>query len=147
MDKYSAYGIPFGLPGGDTNSDGDDDSADATQIQTWIDTSTYDVRGDVDLDGDVDSTDKTLAQGAPITGNTLAWSVLDDDAFRNRRGIAGYEHALCTSLLIVRTRVLNASLGRWARRDPLGYVDGPSLYEYVRSAPLKRVDPLGHFRL
>src|ERR1041384_4147843 len=39
---------------------------DATQIQTWINGSQYDVRGDLDLDGDVDTTDKTTAQG--VTG-------------------------------------------------------------------------------
>ncbi|MBL1217204.1 MAG: hypothetical protein D8M59_06870 [Planctomycetes bacterium] len=50
--KYSPYGIPFGLPGADTDSDGDCDATDITQIQTWIDAGggTYDVRGDVDLD-------------------------------------------------------------------------------------------------
>src|SRR6185295_14638170 len=85
MDKYSAYGIPVGLPGGDTNSDGDNDSADATQIQTWINGSTYDVRGDVDLDGDVDSTDKGLAQNAPVFGNSLGWGHLGSDDFRNRQ--------------------------------------------------------------
>lgn len=35
------------------------------------------------------------------------------------------------------------TLGRWIQTDPKGYVDGLSLYEYVRSNPLKFVDPLG----
>ena len=34
-------------------------------------------------------------------------------------------------------------LGRWARRDPLGYVDGMSLYEYVASKPTRASDPYG----
>lgn len=34
-------------------------------------------------------------------------------------------------------------LGRFIQRDPLGYVDGGSLYEYVRSGPVGAVDPPG----
>jgi len=33
--------------------------------------------------------------------------------------------------------------GRWIQRDPEGYVDGMSLYEYVQSGPITKVDPLG----
>jgi len=29
------------------------------------------------------------------------------------------------------------------QRDPLGYSEGPSLYEYVHSSPLNRIDPSG----
>ena len=56
--KYSAYGVPFGMPSGDADSDGDFDSADQTAIQGLIDTSSYEVRADQDLDGDVDTGDK-----------------------------------------------------------------------------------------
>jgi RHS repeat-associated protein len=34
-------------------------------------------------------------------------------------------------------------LGRWGQRDPLEYVDGVNLYEYVQSQPLINIDPLG----
>lgn len=37
------------------------------------------------------------------------------------------------NMAIVRNRVLLMDLGRWSRRDPLGYVDGMSMYEYVRN--------------
>ena len=43
--RYSSYGLPFGLPMGDSDSDGDLDSTDTNQIQSWIDASAYDVRG------------------------------------------------------------------------------------------------------
>jgi hypothetical protein len=33
--------------------------------------------------------------------------------------------------------------GRWLQRDPAGYVDGTSLYQYVGSAPLVVTDPEG----
>lgn len=35
------------------------------------------------------------------------------------------------------------TLGRFIQRDPLQYVDGGSLYEYVRSGPMAAVDPYG----
>lgn len=35
------------------------------------------------------------------------------------------------------------STGRWLQRDPLGYVDGMNLYEYVESNPVKNFDSNG----
>jgi uncharacterized protein RhaS with RHS repeats len=43
-------------------------------------------------------------------------------------------------------RTYSPQLGRWLQRDPLGYVDGMNLYEYVRSGPLTWIDPLGRAR-
>ena len=139
--KYSSYGAPIGLPGADTDSDGDCDSTDITQIQSWIDASSYDVRGDVDLDGDVDSTDKTIAQNN-LEGTTLGWGRLG--ALGNQIGFAGQLHdeagaGACHS----RSRTLLSYAGRWATRDPVEYYDSLSLYEYVRSMPLVHVDPTG----
>ena len=68
--RYSSYGVPFGLPKGDTDSDGDLDSTDNLQISVWDLISHYDVRGDLDLDGDVDSTDHTNASGKVGTVTT-----------------------------------------------------------------------------
>jgi RHS repeat-associated protein len=140
--RYSAYGVPFGLRAGDVDSDGDVDSADTNQIQTWIDASAYDVRGDLDLDGDVDTTDKSTANN---NLGKFGWGVLSDVG--NRKGDAGYEldDALADAyrLYHVRRRVLNADLGRWTRRDPLGYAVGPNLYAYVSANPLVGVDPCG----
>ena len=57
--KYSSYGVPFGLPKGDQDSDGDLDSTDVTAIQGWG--GGWDARADLNLDGTIDSTDGTLA--------------------------------------------------------------------------------------
>ena len=140
--KYSPYGVAFGLPGCDTDSDGECDAADITQIDAWIAAPSYDIRGDVDLDGDVDTTDKTIAQ-TYYQGTTSGWGVLS--AQGNRKGYAGYEHDenIGEFLIHVRNRVLHTTLGRWTRRDPLGYVDGLSLYEYVGSTPILETDSSG----
>ena len=118
--KYSAYGIPFGLPGGDTDSDGDCDATDITQIQTWIDAPAYDVRGDINLDGSVNATDKSLAI-SNYQGTTSGWKVLSAASVANRIGYAGYQKDINLDISHVRNRILEPHLGRWTRRDPLGY--------------------------
>ncbi|MEM8784145.1 MAG: RHS repeat-associated core domain-containing protein, partial [Planctomycetota bacterium] len=42
-----------------------------------------------------------------------------------------------------RNRTLHPRLGRFLQRDPLGYVDGMSVYEYVLSKPTSFSDPFG----
>ena len=149
--KYSAYGVPFGLPAGDTDSDGDYDTDDKTRITSG----TYDVRKDVNLDGVADADDITQANAVTGGNHALGRGVLSaggpGGAVGNRRGYAGYEYApelegtgaAGRHLYHVRFRVYDADVGRWTRRDPLGYVDGMGLYEYVRSIPVNNVDPFG----
>jgi len=40
-------------------------------------------------------------------------------------------------------RTYSPVLGRWLQRDPLGYVDGLNLYQYVHSNPVRYIDPYG----
>ncbi len=140
--KYSSYGIPFGLPGGDTDSDGDCDSTDITQIQTWIDAPAYDVRGDINLDGSVNATDKSLAI-SNYQGTTSGWNVLSAAVVANLIGYAGYQKDINLDISHVRNRVLDPHLGRWTRRDPLGYVDGINLYNYGTVSPVLLSDFMG----
>ncbi len=42
-------------------------------------------------------------------------------------------------------RHYDPSLGRYTQPDPLGFVDGPSVYAYAGNNPLTRVDPDGRF--
>jgi RHS repeat-associated protein len=42
-------------------------------------------------------------------------------------------------------RHYDPSIGRYTQPDPLGFVDGPSVYGYAKGAPLILVDPEGHF--
>jgi hypothetical protein len=87
--KHSAYGVPFNLPMGDTDCDGDCDTTDVNQINTWIGTA-YNVLGDTDLDGDVDLADKNAANAAKITTGR---GVLSYPGVKNRLGYAGYQYA------------------------------------------------------
>ena len=141
---YSAYGIQFGLPGGDSNSDGKTNASDLTQVQTWINTSHYDVRGDIDLDGDVDAADKSTIN-LNFTGITLGRGSLSAGGVANRRGYAGYQ--LDTSgqpRYRARNRLLLADLGRWHQRDGTGMIDGPNLYGYVAGHAIISRDPTGN---
>jgi len=56
---------------------------------------------------------------------------------------AGYQYDAESGMHHVRHRNHHPALGRWIQRDPLEYVDGQSVYEYVRSYPTFALDPLG----
>jgi RHS repeat-associated protein len=58
-------------------------------------------------------------------------------------GHQGLYHDTATGLVYNRARMLNPTLGRFMQRDPLGYVDGMSVYQYVGSNPLSRRDSMG----
>ena len=58
-------------------------------------------------------------------------------------GHQGLMHDKEFGLIYNRARYLHPVLGRFLQRDPLGYVDGMSMYEYVRSGPVGRLDPTG----
>jgi RHS repeat-associated protein len=139
---YSAYGVPLGMPGGDANSDGDCDTGDVAQIQTWISTPIYDVRGDLDLDGDVDTSDKSIASGSPFAGVTAGYSVISSVA-GNSRAYTGIELLKNLAILGGRYRSYLTKAGRWLSRDSIEYADGPSLYQYVLGRPVRHYDPMG----
>lgn len=42
-----------------------------------------------------------------------------------------------------RNRFLLTNLGRWGQQDPIRYIDGANLYEYVASQPISFVDSIG----
>ncbi len=100
---------------------------------------------------DVQAFVNALADDADNTGRGVL------SRTHSRRGYAGYEYDpglwYASSLISgtvpprsmwhVRNRVLDSETGRWTRRDPLGYVDGMGLYEYVAGMPLLSNDPSG----
>ncbi|MBX3384903.1 MAG: hypothetical protein KF864_15505 [Phycisphaeraceae bacterium] len=143
--RYSAYGVPTVYAAGDVNRDGVCDGYDP---QDWDDYNDYGVGAlavdlDVNRDGVVDSADRALVQGH---ADWLLWTNHGRGSvsrLHNRRGYAGYEYDPATQQWHVRHRVLVSEMGRWNRRDPLGYVDGMSVYEYVGSRAVVAVDPSG----
>ncbi|MDC1143199.1 RHS repeat-associated core domain-containing protein [Planctomycetota bacterium] len=48
-----------------------------------------------------------------------------------------------TGLYQYRARYMNPRTGRFISHDPLGYIDGMNLYEFVGSSPLSLLDPMG----
>lgn len=44
-----------------------------------------------------------------------------------------------------RNRMYSATFGRFLQMDPLGYVDGVNVYQFVGNRPLTQTDPLGLF--
>jgi len=157
--RYTAYGEPqryslfdVGTVGGNI-PDGSFDNDDYTAFinSFGIGDASVDPAADVDHDGTIDGSDYTAFMNAFAIGDEgpLGTGQLSrelDAGFR--RGYAGYEFdpvlgASSASIYHVRNRVYDAENGRWNRRDPLGYVDGPGLYQYVTSRPIEASDPSG----
>jgi RHS repeat-associated protein len=44
-------------------------------------------------------------------------------------------------------RAYDADSARWASEDPLGYIEGPAVYTYVRNDPINSTDPRGLARM
>jgi len=74
-----------------------------------------------------------------------SWTARSPNAslYANEVLYCGYRLDTETGLYHVRNRVYHPLLGRWLQRDPLGYVDGMSVYEYGGGGPVGTVDPLG----
>ncbi|MEX2672336.1 MAG: RHS repeat-associated core domain-containing protein [Phycisphaeraceae bacterium] len=66
----------------------------------------------------------------------------DEGSYNIRIGHQGLRHDE-TGLVYNRARMLHVTLGRFTTRDPLGYVDGMSLYQYARTNPFKYIDLWG----
>jgi len=136
--RYFSYGIPFGVPLGDCDGDGDTDAADqAILLGAW---GTSTPKCNLDLDGTVDGADNTIVLAE--AGATAGFEKLSRN--RNRFGYAGYATDMAVNAdWHVRNRVLCSLLGRWIRRDPIGYQLDASLYIYLADRPAAHFDPSG----
>ncbi len=67
----------------------------------------------------------------------------EPSAYGNPFMWTGQRHDVAIGLYHFPFRTYSPRLGRWLQRDPLGYVDGVNMYEYVSCSPLAWVDPLG----
>ena len=74
---------------------------------------------------------------------TTEWTTRSSNTFQNAILYCGYFFDDESGLYCVRHRPYNFALGRWLSRDPTGYADGMSLYEYVKSMPCDATDAFG----
>ncbi|MBX3322247.1 MAG: hypothetical protein KF757_04580 [Phycisphaeraceae bacterium] len=145
--RYEPYGTPFGIPAGDIDADGKVTQDDIDQATAWYSGSAYDVRADLDMNGSVNLSDITYIAGNKVLNHETGRGVLSLEHIASRKGYAGYESLAELEASgvkwDVRNRVLLSEIGSWNRRDPLGYVDGMNLYEYVMLMPIVHVDSDG----
>ncbi|MDX2146598.1 MAG: RHS repeat-associated core domain-containing protein [Planctomycetota bacterium] len=143
--KYSAYGVAQCITPADYNANGQVDLFDYNDFMDDYGSSR--IRSDVNFDGQVDFDDyldfiAAWDGGAGEEGGLPGSGQLSRASIASRIGYAGYEFDLSIAgsgtgggagKYHVRHRVYDAAMGRWTRRDPLGYVDGASVYEYVKA--------------
>jgi RHS repeat-associated protein len=123
----------------------DYDGVIRSRLDTTIGSAGYVVEADLDRDGKVAQSDYDIAvadDGKSSSGG-VGEAGLFSRGVRNGVGYCGYIFNDESGLYTVRFRSYSPTLGRWLERDPAGYVDGLSLYEYVRGGPIAAVDPSG----
>jgi RHS repeat-associated protein len=150
--SYDAYGNARHHRMADLTGNGAVDVSDQNALfNAW---GNYGV-GDLNRDGVVNTTDLNILYndwGAALPAGRLS---LTDNVV----GYAGYifnaevpgfsssvgsgSAGLTAGLYTVRHRHYAPDLGRWLSRDPLGYVDGMSLYEYVQGRAVIATDSSG----
>ncbi|MCC7389448.1 MAG: hypothetical protein IT431_11835 [Phycisphaerales bacterium] len=151
--RYDPYGVPFGLSKADVNADGEVTS-DNTYFGSTVWSDSSHPLADWNWDGTKDYGDLSDYAASYSADTDLGRGSLGYDSAvaggNDRKGCAAYEMdpELTGSegwegVYHVRNRVYLSATGRWARRDPLGYVDGLSLYQYQFSIPVTLVDPFG----
>jgi RHS repeat-associated protein len=146
--RYSVYGDRTDLPAADFNNDG---FVDFFDFDDFI--ACYEGEGcpsgttaDWNADGFVDTFDSDsfiacyegdIAKGGTLRGLYAGYQADPVLAFNDTT--TNVEH----DTYHVRHRVYSTDLGRWTRRDPLGYVDEGTLYCYVQASSMTFIDPFG----
>ncbi|MGB6639203.1 MAG: RHS repeat-associated core domain-containing protein, partial [Thermoanaerobaculia bacterium] len=72
---------------------------------------------------------------------------ISTSAAGNDFGFHGLQHDPETGFVYMRNRYYDPELGRFISADPLGYVDGPSLYGFAGGDPLNKSDPMGLYEV
>jgi RHS repeat-associated protein len=149
--SYSAYGIARHHWQGDVDGDGAVTVAGGTSDLGLVTAASgssiggagYRAEYDLDRDGDVDSADQSRVGSATAALPAGQLSPVTASGPDSQAGWDGYLYAAETGLYAVRYRTYEPGLGRWFERDPRGYRESTSAYEYCISMPLDRLDPSG----
>lgn len=141
--SYDAYGQARHHWKEDLNNDGaytpDDDLI--PMANKSIGDPDYNVDADLNRDGSVNILDSAL-KGIHTDALPAGW-ISDPGGPGSSVGFDGYLLNPESTQYLVRYRCYDAMIGRWMQRDPLGYVDGMTLYEFVVGSPAVWLDPLG----
>jgi len=70
-------------------------------------------------------------------------TVIPTSSAANAYGFHGHEVDPATGLVYMRNRWYDPQMGRFVTADPLGYVDGPSAYQFAGFDPVSQLDPFG----
>jgi RHS repeat-associated protein len=150
---YDAYGMPVmrAIRTTDVDYNGTVNAVDLGLVQAATDPCTDGPMLDIDGNGTINATDQGLVQssyGSAIA--TLYTSGLGNAYFFTGRRMHHFDSNLIdlgpapnTAIQYNRARHYDLQHGRWLQRDPLIYVDGMNLYQYVVSRPANEADPTG----
>ena len=143
--RYRPYGFAERKLLADTNGDGSVALAELNAVLAafgdGIGTGGYAAELDTNADGVVNLTDKNA-----VLGNFGTSAPTDGSLWDAAPGMVGFGAGLydeVAGLYLFRNRYYDPYEGRWITRDPAGYVDGMSLYQYVQGNPLMYFDPFG----
>lgn len=159
---YDAYGNVrlWGYPPMDFNRDGDVDGELGTNsdfdelVEHFLSTPPGHSMADPNMDCIVDSEDigyfsyyVTSGPEVPLrvsaVGNPYFFTGRNLHFVERLDGNPGSTPTFNRTVQYNRARQYSPMHGRWLQRDPLIYVDGMNLYEYVASRPSTRSDPTG----
>lgn len=154
--EYDAYGNAKHRYAGDVTGDGLYNAFDIFALggESDIGDASYHADFDVNFDGmvrlstgttDVSVITNANRNGEMSTALPVGWisdpsSTVGPD---NSIGYAGYVFDPERQDYTVRWRVYVPELGRWRQRDPIGFEEGSSRYQYVLSRPSALIDPSG----
>jgi RHS repeat-associated protein len=144
--RYSPYGVATSYPVADINRDGSINSTDSTDWNSGTPQNSAVIGNDLNKDGTFTTADTTLFTSEyNATTKRGGYTKLGtaDAGPSLRIGYAGYQFDPAIKMYHVRHRVYDPGVGRWTRRDPLGYVDGVGLVNYVSSDPISKIDSDG----